>query len=287
MQGYNRTSGFGYLWVIMLALTDLTLAASQCYFNDGTMANGYFACNENRPAGTHSPCCNIRNPRVSNIDICLESGLCLWQQAQVSNDFLFANGCTDPTGRDANCQQFCTGRNTTVYTIVPCPNGRWCCSGLLPPNGNPDCCDNSFILSSNSFRAQVISLAATATASNPPTTQSLPPVATNTRSQSPISSSQPSCPASSDSDNSVIVGASVGAVLGAALVGALATIVILWRRLQYMKRTAPSAGHAMFSQQYDPKPITPDWGNAVPVYEVDASQRINTSGVAELPPREQ
>ena len=64
------------------------------------------APNADRPAGSQSACCNLgENPA----DICLGGGLCEDEETNNGNAMIFAVGCTDPSGEDPNCQQYCTG----------------------------------------------------------------------------------------------------------------------------------------------------------------------------------
>ncbi|KAF3928328.1 hypothetical protein AA313_de0209899 [Arthrobotrys entomopaga] len=278
------------LGLILLAFPSFTVAATQCYFNDGTEAPGYSACNSNLSPNSHSACCNLGNPRRGSADICLTSGLCFWQQATTSTGFIFANGCTDPTGQDPSCQQICKGRDTTVYTLVSCPEGKWCCSNLLASGSNATCCNNSFSLPSGAFLAQ----AQSSTSPSPPSattpaTSSTGPTSGSDASQSPVSAPVTTCPA----DKSTVVGASVGAVLGASLLAALVAIVVLLRKIRHLTRAAIAAqGLGRFddpkttsnrglgvSTTYNQNTYNITGGNAA--FEIDGSQRM--AGVSELP----
>jgi hypothetical protein len=97
------------LWLVLFASPDPTTAAvsPQCYFNDGSLAAAYQPCNSS--SSTHSACCNLGSPPGNSADFCLSTGLCFWQKASASTGLIYANGCTDQTGRDPNCQQICTG----------------------------------------------------------------------------------------------------------------------------------------------------------------------------------
>ncbi|KAK6540645.1 hypothetical protein TWF694_008040 [Orbilia ellipsospora] len=286
-----RSRVISNLGLILLAFPSISIAATQCYFNDGTEAPGYSACNSNQSGNSHSACCNLGNPQRGRADVCLTSGLCFWQQSTSSNGFLFANGCTDPTGQDPSCQQLCTGRNATVYTVVACPEGKWCCSTLLAANATANCCNNSFSLPAGALLAQ------TATLPSPPSTTTPPgisssagaPAITSNASQSSTSTPIATCPA----DKSTVVGASVGAVLGASLLAALVAIVFLLRKVRHLTRAAIAAqGLGRFddpkttssrglggSTTYNHNTYNITGGNAA--FEIDGSQRMN--GVSELP----
>jgi hypothetical protein len=137
-----------------------------------------------------------------------------------------ANACTDPTGRSGNYQQICPGRNASIYQLLPCANGLWCCSA---GNSGVDCCDAAFTLAVG----QVIQPSASVASSN---SGQCSATSTTSPSQqtcvtSPISSS--SCP----KNNTTAIGASLGAVLGATLVGAIVAACLLLRQIQKLKRT--------------------------------------------------
>jgi hypothetical protein len=84
--------------------------APQCYFNDGSLASSqYTPCNTNLPEGSYSACCSLGG---TSPDICLSSGLCYSQNFQhPESGFIYANGCTDPTGKSEACQQVCTSKS--------------------------------------------------------------------------------------------------------------------------------------------------------------------------------
>src|SRR5579862_602086 len=230
--------------ITVLGLVLVAAASPQCYFNDGSPATGYQPCNSDIQAGSYSACCSLGSAPGSNGgDVCLSSGLCFWQGASQSTGFIFADGCTDQTGKNPNCQQICTGevfalapvlltfyipyrgiadngagRNATTYAVLPCPDGKWCCSPTLPSGTGADCCDNSFPLALGDIIVQSSASSSVSSASS-----------TSTSSTSPTASA---CP----KDKSIVVGVSVGVTLGAALSAALAALVVLQRRLQYLKR---------------------------------------------------
>lgn len=90
----------------------ITSATPPCYYSDGTIASSnYQPCNSNLSSGSHSACCALgRTPA----DVCFSSGLCLTGSAYNSNGLIFANGCTDPTGQDRSCQQYCTSKLSQI-----------------------------------------------------------------------------------------------------------------------------------------------------------------------------
>jgi hypothetical protein len=80
-------------------------AASPCYMLNGNLATSEFQpCNSNLPSGSNSACCNLGK---SPPDICLGGGLCQRMDSTEANFAIYAVGCTDRTGKDAACPQYC------------------------------------------------------------------------------------------------------------------------------------------------------------------------------------
>jgi hypothetical protein len=88
-----------------LSLLFLANAASQCYMLNGILATSDFQpCTSNLASGSNSACCNLgKNPP----DICLGGGLCQRMDSAEGNFLIYAVGCTDSTGKDAACPQYC------------------------------------------------------------------------------------------------------------------------------------------------------------------------------------
>jgi hypothetical protein len=81
--------------------------SQECYWSNGMLANSDFRpCNPDRPADSQSACCNLGK---SPADICLGGGLCEDEETNNGNSMIYAVGCTDPSGEDPNCQQYCIG----------------------------------------------------------------------------------------------------------------------------------------------------------------------------------
>jgi hypothetical protein len=116
-------------------------------------------------------------------------------------------------------------RDAQIYALQPCPNGRWCCYDGA--TFTTDCCNdtsNTFQLTPGTVVGQ---LAVTSSQSASPS-----PSMSSSASSPP---QQPPCP----KDRSIIVGASVGAILGSVLLAALGAIVFLLRRLRGGGHSAP------------------------------------------------
>jgi hypothetical protein len=103
-----------YLLSVLLILP-VSLSQRSCYFSDGTIADGYSACNNNT---AHSGCCRLYQTNGTPVDLCTTNGLCLGRSG-VWNGFFFQSGCTDPTWQSNNCPKACPG---TFYPIQPPQN---------------------------------------------------------------------------------------------------------------------------------------------------------------------
>lgn len=106
---------FAPIFIAFLYHVLVANASLPCYTSNGTLAGStILPCNSNLPTGSHSACCALgRTPP----DACFSSGLCLTGTSIYSNGLIFANGCTDPTGKDPSCQQYCTGEFRLVYQL--------------------------------------------------------------------------------------------------------------------------------------------------------------------------
>jgi len=82
-----------------------SVALAQCYWlSGGAATSDVQPCSGNLASGSHSACCNLgKNPP----DICLGGGLCQRMDATDGNFMIYAVGCTDRSGKDAACPQYC------------------------------------------------------------------------------------------------------------------------------------------------------------------------------------
>jgi len=138
--------------------------------------------------------------------------------------------------------------------VVPCPDGKWCCSSDLSSGAGTDCCDNSFSLALGDLIVQ-------------PSTSPSSSSSTTKPSSSPTSSSNtPACP----KNKANVVGASVGATLGVALLAALVALVVLQRKLQHLTRARTIQEPGYVSERV----ATDSYGRGVSaVPEIDGTQR--------------
>ena len=82
----------------------------KCYGVNGVLhSSDIQPCNADLPAGSHVACCNLTK---SPPDICVGGGLCLSQEGNTIADLLWAQGCTDPTGKDVACQSYCESESS-------------------------------------------------------------------------------------------------------------------------------------------------------------------------------
>lgn len=166
-----------------------------------------------------------------------------------------------------------TGRNASLYQLWPCSNGQWCCS---PGDSGINCCGDSFSLSVGKVIVQTSSIASTYIVTSNPTSSS-----TYIATSNPTSFSTPFATVSlslqtnsqlsntslgSPKDNSTVIGASVGAVLGLALVVAMVTVMFLRRRIRQLKQIGVMQGPAYVSQSQT--------NEARLLHEIDGRHRI-------------
>ena len=89
---------------ILLLLVNYTIGQDdQCYGLDGKPTN-YIPCTGSAFSSSDVvPCCG-------EADVCLSSGLCLYQGARDSRGVFRADGCTDPTLKHPLCQPWCKSK---------------------------------------------------------------------------------------------------------------------------------------------------------------------------------
>jgi len=80
-------------------------AVPPCYMLNGDLATSDFQpCTSNVLPGSNSACCNTgKNPP----DICLNGGLYQRMDSLEGNFLIYAVGCTDRSGKDPACPQYC------------------------------------------------------------------------------------------------------------------------------------------------------------------------------------
>lgn len=113
-------------------------STATCFRPDGVVGDADIQpCHADLPTGSNSACCNLGK---SPSDLCLSGGLCYRQDGYDGNALIYAVGCTDVTGADKACQQYCPTGETTAFlwALNACFDGRWCCNNLTT---SESCCD--------------------------------------------------------------------------------------------------------------------------------------------------
>ena len=82
--------------LVTVLLSTIAIAADQCYGLDG-LPTTYLPCLKQYSSQKYVACCGAG-------DLCLSSGVCLYEGARDSRGRLRADGCTDPTLNDSACQ---------------------------------------------------------------------------------------------------------------------------------------------------------------------------------------
>ena len=104
----NETWRLG--WLLVLFFAKRVLCEAQC-FGIGGQKSSATPCNSDATGsnGSHSACCD-----ESKQEACLSTGLCYATQRS-DNITFWAEGCTDPSGLDPLCPQYC-GVNSQFVT---------------------------------------------------------------------------------------------------------------------------------------------------------------------------
>ncbi|PNY24450.1 N-acetyltransferase eso1 [Tolypocladium capitatum] len=223
-------SGFWLAVLGALLFVSPLRAAKTCYYIDGSEADGtQMPCNT---VAEFSSCCSLAKDRP---DICLSSGLC-YAQASGYEGLIYSNGCTDRTGKAAECPHFCPDRTNGwkggpavgLYNVLQCDAGnKYCCRKV---GDQRNCCSNSTaVVSINigllQLPTKTTSVGAGATATVTASAASAASAACNAV-QNASAPAQNACP----KDNTAIVGGAVGGVLGAALLASLGALAALCMR---------------------------------------------------------
>ncbi|CAK7211419.1 hypothetical protein SCUCBS95973_001108 [Sporothrix curviconia] len=229
--------------VLFLALAHFptaVLADAQCYAINGQKSSGS-PCNAaaTGQAGSHAACCD-----ESKQEACLATGVCFATQRSDNNTF-WAEGCTDPTGLDPSCPQYCGTASPFVtsapvqatYTVFPCGGSAWCCcfDSFGKSCNKTDCCTKNNFTLAHGLGAVVRQFTANANADTPVSSNG-----GNTSSSGPASGGAGNGNGSSNgrfSDrNQRLVTAIVAGVLGALLLASLVAFGFSYSRARHLRR---------------------------------------------------
>jgi len=108
---------------LLLSTFLLLTSARDCFYLNGSLNKGISPCNSSiggrESSESHSACCN-----ADYYDACLSSGLCIstgYWYGRFPGE-VWADGCTDPTGKDRTCPQvssICGTFMNTQYMPLP------------------------------------------------------------------------------------------------------------------------------------------------------------------------
>ncbi|KAF2466938.1 uncharacterized protein BDR25DRAFT_358998 [Lindgomyces ingoldianus] len=136
-------------FVVAAATSPVALEYQQCYGLNGKTTT-YLPCAKQYSSQKFVSCCGTG-------DICLSSGLCLYEGARDSRGLLRADGCTDPTLKDSSCQPWAqptvkawanSNADTSFLAVLACSSGKYCAIPATVPalSGDEavgdDCCDS-------------------------------------------------------------------------------------------------------------------------------------------------
>ncbi|CAK7201699.1 hypothetical protein SEUCBS139899_004408 [Sporothrix eucalyptigena] len=221
--------------VIIFLTSPTVVADAQCYAINGQKSSGS-PCNAaaTGQAGSHAACCD-----ESKQEACLATGICFATQRSDNNTF-WAEGCTDPTGLDPSCPQYCGTASQFVaapiqstYTVLPCGGSAWCCcfDSFGKSCNKTDCCSRSNFTLAHGLGAVVRQFTANANADAP----------SNGSSSGPGSNQGPPFGDFGNGSrfpdrNQRLVTAIVAGVLGALLLASLVAFGFSYSRARHLRR---------------------------------------------------
>ncbi|KAF2993274.1 hypothetical protein E8E13_001742 [Curvularia kusanoi] len=155
-------------------------------------------------------------------------------------------GCTDSTGKATECPQVCPGMNNDFdglnpvsgWNIQTCDFGTYCCRAI---NDNRSCCNNSTAPSFTSSTLGGYDFKAAAVDSSSPTVVTTTAIASSpSATGSPPNAGAKLIPnadvCESEKHKTLVVGGTIGGVLGAAVVGLLGLVFWMAKREQRQRK---------------------------------------------------
>ncbi|KAF2758391.1 hypothetical protein EJ05DRAFT_475714 [Pseudovirgaria hyperparasitica] len=109
--------------------------AEACYSDGGSMPDLWLRCGERSPAAANN-CCALNTTYPNGIDVCLQNGLCGYNNPTTGIFEYWKDPCSDPTGAgclELNCTALYTNLNVPgIYPVHPCGSSwsnstKWCC----------------------------------------------------------------------------------------------------------------------------------------------------------------
>ncbi|RHZ54423.1 hypothetical protein CDV55_101243 [Aspergillus turcosus] len=248
--------------------------SSTCYYPNGTADDNYQPCN--RVQGVNGMCCALDRPNLPGgpdskgytADICLENGLCQNIVQRTSTGQMvytyWRTLCTSTDWSTNGCLNVCTqGGVYPGHTVplTPCENtsesSTWCCG-----QNNTACCGTSeAIILAPTMAVGLLASTASSTSTSVSTVSSSGSASATTAGSIPSSStaasaSQASQPRNASLSTGATVGIGIGVGVGSvAVFGALAVLLIRWRRRVASTRSYPFSGVGIVSRgQLQEKP---------------------------------
>ncbi|KAH8803414.1 hypothetical protein F5884DRAFT_756696 [Xylogone sp. PMI_703] len=215
-------------------------AASSCYYLNGDVGTSQIKpCTNHLPSGSHSACCNLGK---SPPDICLGGGLCQRMDSTEGDFVIYAVGCTDPTGKDSACPQYCPSE-FQIYSLNPCWDGTissWCCNDQQTTSL---CCVNN--RGSFAFNLTTLGVSNNPSQSTPVGSTITTNVCSNTGA---VTGDMASCP----SKNGTIIGSAIGAFFAGTLIAGLlgAYFTLRWANKHDQKAMSPNTSHITNTTEY-------------------------------------
>ncbi|KAH1346827.1 hypothetical protein KXV68_005764 [Aspergillus fumigatus] len=246
--------------LISFSLFSLAISpvSSTCYYPNGTADDHYQPCI--RVQGVNGMCCALdrTNPpggpdsQGFTADICLENGLCQNIVQRVSTDEMiytyWRTLCTSADWSTNGCLNVCTGGEVNpgrTLPLTPCENTpeskTWCCG-----QNNTACCGTSEAITLAPTLAVGLVASTSTTASTSVSTVSPSSYPSSTTAAS-VPSASTLVSASQPRDSSLSAGAKVGIGIGVgvgsvAVFGAMAVLLVRWRRRVSPRRPYPFSG---------------------------------------------
>lgn len=277
---------------MLLAITSLlllfhlpcVLADAQCYAINGQKSSGS-PCNAaaTGQAGSHAACCD-----ESKQEACLATGVCFATQRSDNNTF-WAEGCTDPTGLDPACPQYCGTASPYVaaapvqatYTVLACGGSAWCCcfDSFGKSCNKTDCCTQKNFTLARGLGA-VVRQFTTSPASSNSSSSAPSPSGSGWSSGDGNGNGNGNGNGSRFDRGQRLVTAIVAGVLGALLLASLVAFGFSYSRARHLRRQVDRLQRQEKEALVVASSLPPSSATPSPLSPRVRSLRINTQGLA-------